>query len=84
MRNFHLIWALSLILEAAFSLNTRSEIMRTFRLKKAYLLPARSRKEDLVEKVANRHLLKQPLMKFDLLWKKFNGRKRSDYDVLLL
>lgn len=40
-------------------------------------LPARTRKDGTVEKVLNRHMLKQPLLKFELLWKKFHGRKRS-------
>ncbi|KAK6032696.1 hypothetical protein OSTOST_01107 [Ostertagia ostertagi] len=84
MRNLHLIWVLSLIIEAAFALHSMNEILTLNRLKRFYGLSPRARKEDQVEKVVNRHLLKQPFMKFDLLWKKFNGRKRSDPEFIVL
>ncbi|XGW32925.1 hypothetical protein V3C99_017440 [Haemonchus contortus] len=84
MRNLHLIWVLSLIIEAAFSLHSMNEILTLNRLKRFYGLSPRTRKDEQIEKGVNRHLLKQPLMKFDLLWKKFSGRKRSDTDFFVL
>ncbi|KAK6766880.1 hypothetical protein RB195_026258 [Necator americanus] len=82
MRNFRLLWLVSLIIEATYGLNTVSDLIILHRLKKMYWFPIRTKKEEQVEKIANRHMLKQPLMKFDLLWKKFHGRKRSPPQVL--
>ncbi|KAK5980050.1 hypothetical protein GCK32_000151 [Trichostrongylus colubriformis] len=84
MRNLHLIWVVSIIIDAAFALHFMNEIYTLNRLKRFYVPSTRSRQEDQLEQGVNRHLLKQPLMKFDLLWKKFSGRKRSSLDSLEL
>ncbi|EYC19653.1 hypothetical protein Y032_0024g991 [Ancylostoma ceylanicum] len=84
MRNFRLLWLVSLILEATYGLSTVNDLIILNRLKKAYWLPVRPKKEEQVDKIANRHMLKQPLMKFDLLWKKFHGRKRSPPQLVFL
>ncbi|CAJ0609284.1 unnamed protein product [Cylicocyclus nassatus] len=84
MRNYRLLWLVSLIIESTYGFDAVTDLITLQRLKRIYWYPLRPKKEEQIEKIANRHMLKQPLMKFDLLWKKFNGRKRSAPQLFLL